>query len=381
MIRKIYRGLKSLNEYRRLVLYYHSRDKKAKGYLKNAPQPELTQEEKEEIDRYWKQYGIRFKSYNWFRWYYGFTGIKSPKFIPAEIHTKMIIPYYNERAGVAFSVAYEDKNLFYDILPEANFPEPIIRNIDGVFFDRLDHYVCGSDGLIDLLTSEQGEVIVKKALDSYQGKSVKKYSIMGRRDAQSLLDDWKDESNYIVQKAIKQHPFFARFNESSVNIMRINSICVNGRVEIHTPILRFGYPGWITDVSFIDGLEDVRVVGITEDGYLMDEVVSMQGNRWKLSDVVKDPENKKIPSWDRIVALVKQNARRLKHIGRVGWDITVAEDGEPVVIEYNISYPYPGPYLSQIAAGPLFGEHTDMVLEFLKDEENQKKYIPHWMRV
>lgn len=61
MIRKIYRGLKDLDEYAQLVLYYHSEDKQLKECLKNTPQPELTPEEKREIDAYWKQYGIRFK--------------------------------------------------------------------------------------------------------------------------------------------------------------------------------------------------------------------------------------------------------------------------------------------------------------------------------
>ena len=176
------------------------------------------------------------------------------------------MPYHNERGSIHFSRAVSDKNLFYDILPELNFPELVLKNIDGAFFDRADQYISGSDRLLDLLTSEQGERIVKKSIDSGLGKSVKKYSITDKQDAQRLLDDWKDESNYIVQKAIRQHPFFARFNESSVNVLRINSICINGKVEIHTPILRFGYPGWVTDVTFIDGLEDVRVIGITEDG-------------------------------------------------------------------------------------------------------------------
>ena len=110
----------------------------------------------------------------------------------------------------------------------------------------------------------------------------------------------------------------------------------------------------------------------------MDEVVSLQGKRWKLGEVVKDPENREIPCWNKIVELIKENAPKLKHIGRVGWDITVSEDGVPVVIEYNINYP--GSFLPQIAAGPLFGAHTDAALEFLKDEKKQKKYIPFWLR-
>lgn len=377
MIRKIYQGLKSLEKYRRLVLYCYSMDKKVKGYLKNTPQPELTLEEKREIDRYWKQYGIKFKNYDWFQWYYGFTGVKSPKFIPWQVHGKMILPYYNERFGTEFYLAFSDKNLFYDFMPEVNFPEPILKNIDGTFFDKHDHYISGRDCLINLLTAGQEEIIVKKSIGTCKGKSVRKYSITSRQDAENLLDDWKNESNYIVQKAIKQHPFFARFNESSVNVMRINSLCINGEVALHTPILRFGYPGWTTDIGIWNGLEDGRFVGITEDGYLMDDVVSMQRRKWKLSDVVEDPENRKIPAWDEIVALVKENAPKLKHIGRIGWDITVAEDGKPVVIEYNIATDH---NLPQFAVGPLFGELTDTVLEFLKDEKNQKRYIPHWMR-
>lgn len=377
MIHKVYRWLKSLNAYRRLISYYRSMDKEVRAYLKVIPQPELSKEEKREIDAYWKPYGIRFKHYDWFRWYYGFTGIKSPEFIPPDIHGKIIMPFYNMRTNDAFYRAFEDKNLFYDILPGVNFPEPILKNIDGAFFDQFDHYV-GDSSLIELLLSKRGEVIVKKSIGSYQGKSVKKYSIADKEDAQRLLDDWRGKSNFIVQKAIKQHPFFARFNESSVNPIRVNSLCINGRVEIHTPILRFGYPGWTTDVSFIDGLEDTRVIGITEDGCLMDEVFSMQGKRWNLCDVVKDPDNKKIPFWDEMAALIKENAAKLKHLGRIGWDITVSADGKPVVIEYNLECP--GPFLSQIAGGPLFGEYTGQALEFLKDEKNQREYIPVWMR-
>lgn len=116
MIFNIYRWLKSLDQYAHTILYYYSTDKEIKKYLKAAPQPELTPEEKREIDSYWKQYGIKFKNYDWFQFYYGFTGIKSPQFIPKQIHAKMISAYYNERAGAAFSFAFSDKNLFYDTM-------------------------------------------------------------------------------------------------------------------------------------------------------------------------------------------------------------------------------------------------------------------------
>ncbi|MBD5559701.1 MAG: hypothetical protein HDQ87_04995 [Clostridia bacterium] len=378
MLRRLYQAAKSLDGYAQLLVYYYSQEKELKEILRNNPQPELTAEEKREIDSYWGQYGIKFTNYRWFQWYYGFTGIKSPRFIPKQIHVKTILPYHNERGGSQFSRAFSDKNMFYDIMPGLTFPELILKNVDGVFFDKDGRYICSNDSLLDLLAEEQGDCIVKSSIDSGLGKSVKKYPIMDKQDAQRLLLDWNNESNFIVQKAIKQHPFFSRFNESSVNVLRINSLCINGHVEIHTPILRFGYPGWITDVTFIDGLEDVRVVGIKEDGCLMDEVVSLQGKRWKLSEIVQDPQNKRIPCWDEIVSLIKENAPKLTHIGRVGWDFAVSEDEKPVAIEYNLSYP--GSILSQMAAGPLFGEHTDEALEFLKDEENQRKYVPRWLR-
>ena len=72
------------------------------------------------------------------------------------------------------------------------------------------------------------------------------------------------------------------------------------------------------------------------------------------------------------MTLVKENAPKLKHIGRISWDITVSEDGKPVMIEYNLVAP--GSKLSRIAGGLLFGDQTDAALEFLKDQHNQKQH-------
>ena len=67
------------------------------------------------------------------------------------------------------------------------------------------------------------------------------------------------------------------------------------------------------------------------------------------------------------------------HFDIIGWDFTVTDDDKIVCIEYNVQRP--GTVFYQYVNGPFFGEHTDKVLEFLKDKENQKKYIPKRLRV
>lgn len=44
----------------------------------------------------------------------------------------------------------------------------------------------------------------------------------------------------------------------------------------------------------------------------------------------------------------------------VGWDIAVAEDGTPVLIELN---QYPDCEFIQLFNGPMFGKYTDALLE------------------
>ncbi len=344
--------------------------KSTRNMLQSLPQPELSAAEKQDISEYWSQFGIEIKDYCWFQWYYGITGIKDPRFIPQEIYLYTILPYYNRRE---FIPAYKDKNSFDLRLPAKYFPKTVVRRMSGDFYDKDGVYITSdikNDRLVDTILAH-GQVIVKNAIDSSRGINVKKYDVSSRQDVLSLLESWT-ATDYIIQEIVHQHPFFAQFNESSVNIIRINSWYHNGEVTLSTPVLRFGMPGYSTDVCFINGEEIVRLVGIKDDGTIRDTVVHMSGKTQRVEEICSDPI-RQVPAWDKITAMVKENAGKLYHFHLIGWDVTVTEDNRPIIIEYNITSP--STYSSQMTDGPMWGEHTTQLLSFLKDEENRRKYL------
>lgn len=352
---------------------YRMKNAPVHEYLKLNPMPELSKNDKQIIDKYWAQYGIKITDYSWFQWYCGLNKKVDPRYIPNDIYAYIIWPFYDNEQ---FRFAWKDKNYFERFLPEVPFPEVIIRKIHGRFYDAQGKFLSEKAEIFKLLINEK-EIIVKDAWDSGEGRGVTKYKISSVYDAEKIIQDWKSD-NYIIQKVVKQNKCFAQFNKSSVNIMRISSWYHDGKVEILAPTLRVGVKGQVTDISYIDGIETANVVGITEDGYFKQYLVTQDGHYKDIHEIVEDT-TQKIPRWDDIISLIKKSHAKLGHFDIIGWDFTVTEDENIICIEYNVQRP--GTVFYQYVNGPFFGEHTDAVLEFLKDKGNQRKYIPKKLRV
>ena len=361
--KSITKKLKDMHAFRRMKKKAKKTLDSVHDSLKKNPQPELTNEEARQIDEYWSKFGIVIPDKCWFQWYYGVTGIKDPRFIPQELYFALTIPHYNYRP---FVDAYKDKNIFSTLLPEKYFPKTVLKCVKDEFFDNSGNYIAHGDDLARILL-EQKEVIVKNAWDTGRGLNVKKYVINNKEDVQELLNTWKGKC-FIVQEAVKQHPFFAQFNESSVNIIRVNTWYDKGQVYISTPVLRFGLPGFFTDVCFVEGEETLRLVGITNDGYLKDEIVDYYGRKKDIGTLISD-RSERVPAWDKIREILTECAKKLPYFRLIGWDVTVSETGEPVLFEYNISWP--SSYGSQMVDGPMWGEQTDNLLAFLKDGKDE----------
>ena len=125
-----------------LLNYYSNRDychcfnesyRQAAVFLKSHPQPPLTENEKQEIDIYWAQYGIKLPDYSWHEMYYGVTGIHSPKFIPDPFVGYAIIPFYNTPNYID---GWVDKNFFDRILPNVSQPDTLCHKFNGDFYDE-----------------------------------------------------------------------------------------------------------------------------------------------------------------------------------------------------------------------------------------------------
>lgn len=366
----------AFENYKRDRHYFKSAGTTAADYNRAHPSSRLSQEEIRGIDSYWARFGVRLKDYRWHQMYYDFTGIRDPRFLPQNFANSVIYPYYNDRKITA---AWLDKNYFERFVPVLRFPETFGQKIDGRYYDT-EHRCYLPEDCADFCRAVFSRldppetVVIKKTTDTNQGKGVKLHSVSSVQELEEVLALYRSWDNLIIQRAIRQHPFFAQFNSSSVNIVRITTWRKGTEIVAAAPCIRFGIEGSVTDITRVNGREIMNAIGVKEDGTVMDQSFTLYGERRPFTGTLN-----KVPFWEDIVSLAKEGHRRLEHFGVVAWDMTVDENDRIICLEYNLNIP--GTVVYQMAHGPFWGEQTDDFLAFLRDGENQKRYIPRKIRL
>lgn len=348
---------------------------KANVFLSSNPCPELTQDEKRQIDEFWKEYGIKFPDYSWFQMYYHVTGIHDPRFIPDTI-SGLLCAYYNspkKRNG------WDDKNIYELLVPSNRFPDSLCHQMHGVYYDHDWHsYSMDNESLhnlsLDIWERLAGskDMIFKISNGSFAGKGVKKIHVETPEEIEAFLRNNRTQE-FVLQECIEQHHFLSQFNESSVNIFRIITFRESNRITPLSVSLRYGAEGSVTDVSYQNGEEIVNVIGISEDGKVGKEVCGFKGRR-KLDINIDDS---KIPNYAGLIQSAIEGHKHLFFFDLIGWDFTIDKSGNPICIEYNIMWP--GSILYQYANGPFAGKLTEAFLKPLKKESFYKR-IPTFLK-
>lgn len=339
--------------------YKHT--KVIRGLIKNASfyVPKLTNNQKREIKTYYSDFDIDV-DYLFHRWYYAVTGEFSAKFIPGWLFQYHINPMLN---NTSLAVAWADKN-YYDMrFPDITFPKSIIRNINGYYYDNKYRMISKADAINTL--KQQEEIVIKPSLSGGGGSDVR--LITDTNNIADVLDFYKKD--FVVQKKLQQHPILANLNSSSVNIVRIISLLLDGHVYIISASLRVGTPGYFTDNYIDKNGKGMLTIGIDKSGNLKDDAFFSNGEK-----VDKCHNNEKfngvaVPSYNEMVDIVKKNHINIPYFKMISWDITSDINGNPVVIEFNLKSQ--GTVYYQYVNGPLFGDYTDRILNMVK--ENKRK--------
>lgn len=71
-----------------------------------------------------------------------------------------------------------------------------------------------------------------------------------------------------------------------------------------------------------------------------------------------------VPNFSHIIEMAISVHEGLHHFDIIGCDITLNKQKEPVLIEYNVYWP--GIIIPQYCHGPLFGELTEELIDYLK---------------
>ena len=348
----------------------------AAQFLKQNPQPPLTQADKEEIDHYWRRYGIRFTDYTWFEMLYGITGLHDPRFIPDPLAQRVVFRYYNELSAIQ---GWDDKNLYEKLLPGIAFAETLAHIYRGKVYDKdwkyssQENLQALSSRILNALGDDK-TIVVKQARDTSTGRGVKLVDVDSVADVMRCINQ-HCTGNFIMQKRIHQSSFLAQFCSSSVNIFRVITWRHQGRIDVLSSSVRFGIEGSPTDVAYVNGVEIVNAAGLETDGKVNGRYVSMQGHyngKIELTQPI-------VPNYEAILDMARQGHERLYPFDIVAWDITQDLDNNPLCIEFNVKRP--GTTLYQFANGPLAGDLTEELLSFLVDDAASRKLIPNKYRI
>lgn len=275
----------------------------------------------------------------------------SPNFLPSSYYMPYIFNALNTKSGLK---VLGHKGLQKVLFKECLQPKTIIACISGIYYDS-DYNKISKTDAVNILTAYDGDMIFKPATDSSMGQGVR--LISPRNFTESILST---SSDFIIQARLKQSPFMAALNESSLNCMRLTSININGKVSIESRVVKIGAKGSVVDN--IGGGSGGLMVGISTEGILADMGFRIDCTKVKSCNDF-DFGGKAIPNFHKAASMVMELHSQRDSMGIIGWDIALDLENNPVLIEAN-SY-WPGITMEQLASGPIFAERTDEVIEYI----------------
>jgi hypothetical protein len=331
------------------------------SYKKLPNKVELTKEQKQEIqDFYVPLVGYEVPT-DWHRYFYARTGLYSVKYIPTSLYRLELTGRLNQ---LPWCVPFSDKNLNDILLPDMKQPHTHLKNRNGYFY--VENKPLSLEDAAEECANI-GDVIIKPTLSSH-GRGVKKLHVENGvvdekgTKLKDLLSGYG--KNFLIQDLVKQHPAMSALNPDSINTIRIVTYRKGMEVAVLYAAIRIGRKGQAIDNESAGGIS----TKINMDGTLCKFAYGAPGqDKIELTDSGVRLEGYQVPSFEKAIAVVKEQHLNLPFQDLLGWDICIEETGDPVMLEWNTT-----PELSQSAVGPAFGDYTEMVIKDAMSRPNSR---------
>lgn len=325
----------------------------------------LTNEQKQEVQEFYKSMIGREVDLYSHEYFYSRTGVFTKEYVPTNLYHCEILPRANM---YPYAEAYGDKNMCDILFPSEKVAHTIIKNMNGYYYIE-GKPVSEVDAL--LFCRNIDDVVIKPSM-SYSGQGVRSLTVNnGLTDVDGLTIDQlfkKYDKNWLIQKKVKQHAGMSALNPTSINTLRILSYRSGMDVLIVYTVIRIGRLGQVIDNQCAGGIsatvtKEGKLGKFAFGGYSADNIDKTD------TGVVLD--GYQIPSYDKAIAFVKDLHYRLPFFNLIGWDVAIQENGEPILIEWNHN-----PGLSQSAFCSGMGENTERIIRELWPRENTRH--PNW---
>lgn len=345
---------KQFDDYMRKAAIDYSVNKQYQNVRKFKADNPPSSIRKQSINSVWSKYcHVRP---GWAQYYWSKNGIASPYYIPSNIWFSRLCRKLNSLDRFGWPL-FQDKNYLDMVFNGIRQPEIIVRNISGQYLDS--EYNCISPTQATELCMDNQELIIKPSISSKHANGVEFFSGSDiYRD--KILDLFQTKkSDFVIQRVIHQHHKMAELNPDSINTVRLLTLLWNGKATLLGSLVRVGVKGCRVDNPHAsNGVSCV----LSAEGKMIDTAYDRDWNPKTNLPNGKSPLGFQVPYYDQIVNTVKLLHFKIPHFRLVGWDMTVSEEGEPILIEANMDYPEI--YFHQLGGGPIFAD-TDLFNEIL----------------
>lgn len=343
--------------------FENSFEETIKQSMKLCPMKPLSKGQEADVKAFFKMHIGREVPTFWHQYFYSRNGIWSEKYIPTSIYNSEIVWRLNKWQ---FRHAYADKGFYDTLFYDINKPQTIVKNVNGYYYDG--QYPLTKFEAIEKCRNLKG-AIIKPSLGGTWGIGVKfiqsAEGIITNMNCsvEELFESYKQ--NFIIQERLEQHPDMARLNPTSLNTIRVMTYRRCDEVVVLYAIVRIGRKGQVVDNETAGGIKaDVdlqtgRIKGCA--------IGSPKESLMPLTDVGTPTDGYQIPCFGDILETTKEMHFRLPYFNIVGWDMSIAKDGKPTLIEWNRAAE-----LSQVAHGPAFGDLTEEILTDAMHRENTR---------
>ena len=199
---------------------------------------------------------------------------------------------------------------------------------------------------------EKHPVFVMKLTSSSRGQGVQLVDVNKENGAASCFEKVLSNGKVLLEEKIAQNEVLGKFNEESVNTVRVSTyLTKDGVVPVHG-FFRSGRKGSFIDNAAAGGVfASVDVVNGVIDTEGCDEF----GFRYeKHPDSGVQFKGVVLPDWDSAMELCKEAALKMKDMKYLSFDLAYSDKGCWMVVEINSS----GQYINQ--AGYLKGNRSEL---------------------
>lgn len=332
---------------------------KSGKYHQIAEQYQISEKERLEIDDFFlANYGEKIP-YDCHRYFAAHSGVMNPQYFPEFIY----FPYFERFANANSTYAYvfEDKNIIPIVAKQAGvlMPTTIVSCAMGIYRDS-ENNIINKEKTIKILR-ERGFVFCKPSTHAFGGHGC---FIADFSDAKTDIEKafLNLGNEFIIQEIVCCDKSIKCIYPLSVNTFRITTYRWKRGFFTMPIAMRLGQNGSIVDNASSGGM----FIGVKDDGTLNKCAVTVDNQRFsEHPDTHFSFCGHKINNFDRVIDAAKKMHTMLPQLGVVGWDFTLNDKGEPLLIEANTreaSY-----RLGQMTLGlPAFGDRTAEILQWIR---------------